>query len=394
MIRTAGNGNMSWRNETGRWLITFVGSTLMMLAIQISVSSCSHREERPKEKPAVPVKTATALRKSVPVQIRAIGNVEAYASVSVKSQVNGLLEKVHFLEGDDVRRGQLLFTIDSRPYQAALRQAKAALARDAAQEKYARNQAKRYGELLSEGIVTQDQHDQLTSNADALAESVRANRAAVDEAMIHLGYCAIRSPLDGRTGDLMVQRGNLVKANDSPVLVTINQITPIYVTFSVPEKDLEEIRKAMAAGTVKVEAVFPDGAVLHEPGRLSFLDNAIDVATGTIKIKGTFANRERRLWPGQFITVLLTVATIPDAVVVPSQAVQTGQAGQYVFVVKSDQRVEMRPVVINGVHGGETIIQKGMHPGETVVTDGHLQLVPGARVALKTATASGKDIRK
>jgi multidrug efflux system membrane fusion protein len=384
---------MSLRLRKAGGLPVFAVTILLALAFQMFLSSCAQRKEVSKEKPPVPVKAAPVLKKAVPVQIRAIGNVEAYASVSVKSQVNGLLEKVHFQEGGDVRKGQLLFTIDSRPYQAALRQAKAALARDAAQEKYARNQAKRYGELLREGIVTQDQHDQLTANADALSESVRANRAAVDEALIQLGYCSIRSPLDGRTGNLMVQRGNLVKANDSPVLVTINQITPIHVMFSVPEKDLEEIRKSMAAGTVKVQAVFPDGAVLLELGSLSFLDNAVDVATGTIKIKGTFANRERRLWPGQFITVLLTLATIPDAVVVPSQAVQTGQSGQYVFVVKADRRVDMRPVTIGGVHGGETIILKGVHPGEVVVTDGHLQLVPGTKVSLKTESANGKDIR-
>jgi multidrug efflux system membrane fusion protein len=392
-IRTAAKTSISPCRETGR-LIAFAGATLFLLAGQLFLAACSPTEETKKSKPPVPVLVAPALCKSVPVQISAIGNVEAYASVSVKSQVNGLLEKVHFREGQDVKKGQLLFTIDSRPYEAALRQAKAALARDAAQEKYARNQAKRYGELLSEGIVTQDQHDQLTANADALAESVRADRAVVDETMIQLAYCSIRSPLDGRTGNLMIQRGNLVKANDAPVLVTINQIAPIHVTFSVPEKNLEEIRKSMAAGTVKVEAVFPDGVVLPERGMLSFFDNAVDVTTGTIKIKGTFANRERRLWPGQFITVLLTLTTIPDAVVVPSQAVQTGQAGQYVFVVKPDRRVEMRPVTTGGVHGGETILLKGVHPGDTVVTDGHLQLVPGAVVSLKTEVVNGKDIRR
>jgi multidrug efflux system membrane fusion protein len=375
-------------------MIAFAGAVLLVLAGQVLLTACSPRKETMKPKPSVPVTVASAQRKSVPLQIRAIGNVEAYASVSIKSQVNGLLEKVYFREGDDVRKGQLLFAIDSRPYEAALRQAKAAVARDAAQEKYARRQAKRYGELLSDGIVTQDQFDQLTANADALAESVQAGRAAVDNATVQLGYCSIRSPLDGRTGNLMVQQGNLVKANDTQVLVTLNQITPIHVTFSVPEKELAEIRKYMAAGTVKVEAVFPDAAASSEQGTLSFLDNAVDATTGTIKIKGTFANRERRLWPGQFITVILTLTTVPDAVVLPSQAVQTGQTGSYVFVVKTDRSVELRPVITGGIHAGEIIIEKGVRPGETVVTDGHLQLVPGARVSLKTETVNGKAVRR
>ena len=368
--------------------------SVLAVMMLIFLTACSAKKEAPKSKPPVPVMAVTAREKSVPVQIRAIGNVEAYATVSVKSQVNGLLEKVHFREGDDVRKGQLLFAIDSRPYEAALRQAKASVARDSAQEKYARRQAKRYGELLGDGIVTQDQYDQLTANADALAESVRAGRAAVDNATVQLGYCSIRSPLDGRTGNLMVQQGNLVKANDTQVLVTLNQVTPIHVTFSVPEKELTEIRKYMTAGTVKMEAVLPDGSSSPEQGTLSFLDNAVDASTGTIKIKGTFANRERRLWPGQFVSVLLTLTTIPDAVVVPSQAVQTGQAGSYVFVVKTDRSVEMRPITAGGIHGGETIIEKGVRPGEMVVTDGHLQLVPGARVSLKTEAVNGKAGRR
>jgi membrane fusion protein, multidrug efflux system len=391
-IRAAGNAGISPCRRIAGSLIAFAGIMLSVLTAQMVFTACSPRENTAKPKPSVPVMVAPALKKSVPVQIRAIGNVEAFASVSVKSQVNGLLEKVHFREGDDVKKGQLLFTIDSRPYEAAMRQAKAALARDEAQEKYARRQAKRYGELLADGIVTQDQYDQLTANADALAESVRADRAAVDNATVQLGYCFIRSPLDGRTGNLLVQQGNLVKANDTPVLVTLNQVTPIHVTFSVPEKELAEIRKYMAAGTVKVEAALPDAAASSEQGALSFLDNAVDAATGTIKIKGTFANRERRLWPGQFVTVILTLTTIPDAVVVPSQAVQTGQAGSYVFVVKTDRSVELRPVTAGGIHAGEIIIEKGVRPSETVVTDGHLQLVPGARVSLKTNAVNGKAI--
>lgn len=357
----------------------------LLLALCILVTACSGKGGESKDKPPIPVTTAVSAIRTVPVQIRVIGNVEAYSSVSIKSQVNGLLEKVHFQEGEDVSKGTPLFTIDSRPFEAELRQARAALARDLAQERYARAQLRRYGELLKEGIVSRDQYEQLRANAEALTETVRADRAAVDNASVMLGYCFIRSPIDGRTGNLMVQSGNLVRANDEPVLVTINRINPIYVAFSVPEKELAEIRKQMAVGDLKVEAFIPGDSGPAEQGVVSFLDNTVDAATGTIKVKGTFSNRQKRLWPGQFVDVVLTLATIPDAVVVPSQAVQTGQEGQYVFVVKPDRAVALRPVE-TGVHfNGEIVIGKGLRSGETVVTDGHLNLVPGAKVEIKKA---------
>ena len=239
---------------------------LCLLILLLILPACSAPKEKPKPKPPVPVWVAPAVQKTVPVQVRAIGNVEAYNSVSIKAQVNGMLDKVHFSEGQDVIKGQLLFTIDTRPFEAALRQAKAALARDAAQERFAREQARRYGELFKDGIVTQDQYEQLRANAEALGETVRADRAAVDNAALQLGYCFIRSPLDGRTGNLLVQQGNLVKANDVPVLVTINQVNPIYVTFSVPEKQLAEIKKYMSAGNLKVEALTPDTSGPAETG--------------------------------------------------------------------------------------------------------------------------------
>jgi len=347
------------------------------------LAACSSDKDKPKPKPPVPVSAAKAVRKTVPVQIRVIGNVEAYNTVSIKAQINGMLDVVHFREGQDVKKGQLLFTIDRRPFVAALNQAKAALARDAAQERYAREQARRYGELIKDGIVTQDQFEQYRANADALAESVHADRAAVDNAAVQLSYCTIHSPIDGRTGNLMVQRGNLVKANDVPVLVTINQINPIYVTFSVPENQLADIKKFMGSGSLKVVAFIPNDNGPAEQGTLSFLDNAVDTATGTIKIKGTFANTGRRLWPGQFVNVVLTLTSIPNAVVVPAQAVQTGQSGQFVFVVKPDMTVESRPVATGQTLDAEVVVSKGVKQGETVVTDGQLSLVPGSRVKLK-----------
>lgn len=370
------------------WLATQLihGKTSCFAIIMIALifTGCSSDKDKPKPKPPVPVNVATVTQKSVPVQVRVIGNVEAFSTVSIKSQVNGMIEKVHFREGQDVAKGQLLFSIDSRPFIAVLRQARAALARDLAQERFAREQARRYGQLLNDGIVTQDQYDQLRATADALGETVRADRALVDNAEIQAGYCSIRSPINGRTGNLFIQQGNLVKANDTPVLVTVNQVSPIYVTFSVPEATLTELRKYLAKGNLKVEAALPDGNGPAEAGEISFVDNTVDTATGTIKIKGTFANRERRLWPGQFVNVTINLTFLPDALVVPMPAVQTGQSGRYCYVVKADQTVEARTVVTGEASNGEVVIEKGLQAGETVVTDGQMQLGPGATVRIKT----------
>lgn len=355
------------------------GCCLLCIPLLFLFGGCSPRKEPPKAKPPVPVAVAGALQKTVPVQIRAIGNVESYNTVSIKAQINGQMARVHFREGEDVRKGQLLFTIDPRPFEAALRQAEAALARDKAQAQYVKDQVSRYGALLKDGVVSQDQYDQLRANEDSYAATIAADRALVENARLLLGYCSIHSPIGGRTGNLMVQAGNLVKANDNPVLVTINQISPIYATFSVPERDMMEIRKYLGRG-VKVEAYVAGDESKAETGAISFLDNAVDTATGTIKLKGTFANRERRLWPGQFVNVLITLTTLPNAVVVPSRAIQTGQQGQYLFVVKPDQTVEQRPVSVGIAFNSETVILQGVNPGETVVTDGQVRLIPGAKI--------------
>jgi multidrug efflux system membrane fusion protein len=352
--------------------------------------ACSAGKEPPKERPAAPVAAAVAVLKTVPLEIRAIGNVEAYNTVSIKAQVNGVVSRVHFTEGQDVRKGALLFTIDPRPFEAALKQAEAQLAKDRAQARFALEQVRRYGDLLKDGIVTQDQYDQLKANADALEAAIAADRAAVDNARVQLGYCYIRSPIDGRTGNLAVRVGNLVKANDEPVLVTINQLTPIYVSFTVPEKELPEIKKYLSGGRLKVEAVAPNDPKGPEEGTISFLDNAVDTTTGTIRLKGTFANSGLRLWPGQFVNCALTLTYLSNAVVVPTSAVQTGQQGEYLFVVKRDGTVEMRPVAVALAGGGESVIARGVKPGETVVTDGQLRLVPGAKVEVKEKEGSPK----
>jgi multidrug efflux system membrane fusion protein len=339
--------------------------------------------------PAVPVAVATVVEKTVPVDIRVIGNVEAFSTVSVKSQVEGIVERVHFREGQDVRQGDLLFTIDSRPFEAALHQAEANLARDAALEKNAKAQADRYSKLFEAGIVSQEQYDQFRTNAESYEAAVRADKAAVERAKLDLSYCTIHSPIDGRTGALIVHEGNLVKANADTPLVVINQISPIYVNFSVPEEYLPEIRKYRAHGELGVQAIVPN--VNRPPeGLLSFLDNTVDTTTGTVKLKGKFDNRDRQLWPGQFVNVVLKLTTQPNAIVVPSQAVQTGQSGQYVFVIKPDMTAESRPVVAGSTVGGESVIEKGLQLGENVVTDGQLRLAPGSKVELKSAVTSEK----
>ena len=341
--------------------------------------------KEPGLKPAVPVAVSTVAQKTVPVQLRAIGNVQAYSTVTVKAQVEGELHRVHFTEGQDMKKGDLLFTIDPRPFEARLKQAEANLAKDLVQVENARKEERRYAELFEQGYATQQQYDQIRTNTATLEATVHADQAAVDNAKLQLAYCFLRSPIDGRTGNLLVHQGNLVKANDNDnPLVVINQLSPIYVAFSVPEQHLPDIQKYMAAGKLPVEALLPNEEPLAQ-GELTFVDNAVNLATGTIQLKATFSNRDKALWPGQFVNVVLTLTTQPNAVVVPSQAVQTGQTGQYVFVVKPDLTVESRPIVSDRVVSAETVVKAGLTPGEKVVTDGQLRLVPGARVAERVA---------
>lgn len=358
-------------------------AALACLAALFAAAGCSKPQQAQAGPPVVPVSVATVEQKSVPVQLRAIGNVEAYSSVSIKAQISGVVTAVHFHEGDYVRKGQLLFTIDPRPFQAALQQVQANLAHDTALAEHARNQAARYEKLLAEGVVSRQQNELFRSDATALDAAVRADQAAVEKARLDLEYCTINSPIDGRTGYLMVHPGNLTKANDVPILVVINQLNPIYVNFAVPEQYLANVKKYMAVTKLKVQAVVPDGLGRPEEGTLTFVDNAVDTATGTIHLKATFANQQRRLWPGQYVNVVLTLTQEPNAVVVPSQAVQSGQSGDYVFVVKSDNTVDSRQVVTGRTVGGETVIQKGLQPGEVVVTDGQLRLVPGSKIKVK-----------
>ena len=345
--------------------------------------SCRKKEQKQAGMPSVPVSVGSAAEKTVPLQVSAIGNVEASSIVAVKAQVGGTLTKVHFTEGQDVKKGELLFTIDPRPYEAALKQADAILARDRAQHENARAEERRYEELVKKGYVSQTQYEQVRTNAVALEAVAQSSKAAVENAHLQLMYCTIRSPFSGRTGSLVVHEGNLIKANAETPMVTINQIQPVNVSFAVPEKTLPEIKKYMAGGALKVEALLSKDDRNPVQGKLTFIENAVDSATGTIKLKGSFANSDRKLWPGQFVNVLLTLATQSNAIVVPTQAVQTGQNGQFVFLVREDSTVEAKPVVVSRTFNEESVIESGLKSGEKVVTDGQLRLTPGAKVEIK-----------
>jgi multidrug efflux system membrane fusion protein len=336
---------------------------------------------------AVPVTVASVVRKPMPIDIRVIGSVEAYSVVAMHGQITGQLTAVNFKEGEDVKKDQVLFTLDRRPLDAALLQAQANLQRDTAQAANARVVAQRYQDLAGRGIATTEQVETSRASAAALEATVDADKAAVENARVQLQYATIASPLAGRTGALMVHEGNLIRANDASPLVVINQVVPIYVTFGVPEARLTEVKRYMAQGTLAVQAQPPTETDRPSTGHITFIDNSVDQSTGTIKMKGTFPNEDRRLWPGQFVNVVLTLTTDAGAIVVPTAAVQAGQQGQFVFVVKADKSVEMRIVDIARTNGIETVITRGVSPGETVVTDGQIRLVPGSRISVKSGDA-------
>ena len=390
------------------------GLVTLVLAVLTVTPACTNKSTQAasarRDGGAVPVVVATAYQKDVPVSVNVIGNVEAYSTISVKSQIGGEITKVSFQEGDYVKQGDLLFTIDPRAYEAAVsqaqanllrdtaaqKQAEANLARDSANEKYAQSQATRYQTLFESGVVSREQNDQMRSNADALEQTIAADKAAIDSAKaqivaskaavenatVQLSYTSIRSPIDGRTGNLAVKQGNVVAAN-TVELVTIAQVRPIYVTFSVPEAQLGEVKKYMAESKLPVSAMSQDDTTHRATGVLTFVDNSVDPTTGTIKLKGTFENDDRQLWPGEFVRVSLRLTTHPNAIVVPNQAVQTGQDGQFVYVVKQDKTVEMRPVVTGTRVDQELVVDRGLQAGETVVTEGQLRLAPGTSVQIR-----------
>ena len=359
----------------------------LLLSTAVAAAACSDSQAvQPQQSgppPAVPITAAAAVRKAMPLEVSVIGTVEAFATVAVRAQITGELTSVNFHQGEDVQAGQELFTLDRRPLEAAVQQAIANLERDSAQAANAKVITQRYEDLVQRGIVSREQRDTSRAVVAALEGTLAADRAAVENAKVQLQYATIRAPIAGRTGALMVSVGNLVRANDQTPLVTINQVTPIYVSFAFPEAALSDVRRYMARGALRVEAGPATGDGPRAVGRITFVDNAVDQTTGTIKIKGTFANEDRTLWPGQAVNVVVRLATDSAAIVVPTLAVQTGPDGTYVYVVKDDKTVELRPVIVARAAGPETVIKQGLAAGDIVVTDGHLRLVPGSAVSLR-----------
>jgi membrane fusion protein, multidrug efflux system len=394
---------------------------LAVFVLALLIAGCSSNKAAPvapTAPSAAPVLVSQAALKSIPIEIQATGNVEAYSTVAVKAQVGGELTVVDFKEGADVNKGDRLFVIDPRPYESQVVQAEAAiardraqlasaqanLARDIAQQEYAQSQAKRYAELTRQGVFATATSEQTDAQAKAAAEAVRADRAAIesmqaniaadqaalDRAKLQLEYCTIRSPIDGRTGRLLVKQGNVVKATDVD-LVTINQVRPIFATFNVPEANLPLIKTHMAAGDISVAAFLQEGDSVAERGVLSFVENAVDSATGTIRLKATFNNAQTKLWPGQFVRVVLRMNVSAQSLVVPTTAIQTGQEGKFVFVVKPDMTVETRPVVTGRTVERSIVVEKGLNEGDTVVTSGQLRLVSGSRVQVKPDASPAKS---
>ncbi|MEJ2289664.1 MAG: efflux RND transporter periplasmic adaptor subunit [Deinococcales bacterium] len=339
---------------------------------------------------AVPVEVAQVVSETMPLDVHAIGNVVPSSTVGIKAQVGGLLQEVHFKEGQEVRRGQVLFTIDPRPFENDLRQAQAQLARDRAQLANAEADLARYRELVRDDFVTKEQFDQAKATAAALRATVQQDKAAIANAQVNLDYCTITAPISGRTGELLVHAGNVVKANDSNPLVVINRIQPVDVTFSVPEQRLDAIRRRHDQGKLAVTAYPAAESAAGVKGVLELIDNTVDVSTGTILLKGRFANRDEALWPGQFVDVVLTLGVQTGAVVIPTRAVQSGQQGDFVFVVGANDQVESRPITIDRTAGQETVVSSGVSPGETVVTQGQLRLTQGTTITVRSPTpASG-----
>jgi multidrug efflux system membrane fusion protein len=379
----------SVRKTLLRQIIRRLGLYTSML-ILVFPGGCSKRPAqsqaaKTESQMAVPVIVAPVEQKTTSVEIGSFGTVEAFASVELKTQITGVLTGVHFIEGQMVKKGDLLLSIDPRQPQAALKAAQANLEKDDAQLKNAEKEAARQTELLHKGFASQDEYDASITAVETLRAAVKADKAAVENAALRLDYCSIRSPIDGCIGKLHINEGNLVKADDTSV-VAIKQIDPIYVSFWVPEQHLSAIQRYMATSSLDVTVYQPYEKLEPIHGSLTFVDNTVDDSanTRTIRLRATFLNKDRRLWPGQYVNVVLALAQEPNSLVVPSQAIQTGQNNQFVYVVKSDGTVEAKPITVRRTINNETVVE-GVQPGEMVVTDGQLRLVPGARVEIKNS---------
>ena len=369
----------------------FLATTGVLVVLAAALAAYFVNESRAKEKKggggpaAIPVSVAAAVQQSVPVRLQAIGNVEPYSTVALKARVDGQIVAVNFREGQDVRKGETLFRIDARPFDAALKQSEANALRDAAARDQARSQERRYQELLEKNFISKEAYAQIRTNAETAEAIVKASQAALENARLNLEYCTIASPLDGYVGKVLLQVGNLVKANDVNPLLVINQVRPIYVNFAVPEQTLPAIRQYMALGPLAVE-VAPSGETkaLTE-GRLVFVDNAVDPSTGTIRLRGQFDNRDATLWPGQFVNVNVRLYEQNDAILIPARSLQTGPNGQYVYVVRPDMTAELRAVTVERSEGEQAVV-KGLARDERVVTRGALRLAPGVRVEIRAGS--------
>jgi len=373
-VIASSESNFPSESKLGLWAASFF--------ILVAASGCAKEHAAPApHAAAVPVTVSKVTQRAMPVQLTAIGNVGGY-TVSVEAQVAGELLDVHFKEGDFVHKGQLLFTIDPRPYEAALAQAQAQLSRDKAVAANGRAQAQRISKLLTDGVVSPSDADSSTSAAAAAEATVAADEAALKTAQLNLQYCNIYSPMDGRTGAVLVKPGNLVKVADVPIVV-IKRLSPIPVDFLVPQEYLPEITKRLAARPLRVEATVPNSSGPPEVGKLVFVDNAVDTTTGTIRLRALFENSSNALWPGLYVNAVMTLSEESNATVIPSQAITAGQQGSLVYVVEADGTVAPRAVVSSRSVGGQAVIDKGLKPGETVVTDGQVRLVPGAKIQIK-----------
>lgn len=357
-----------------------------LIGYAVLAFGCAKQQAAPAGRPAATVTVAKVTQKTMPVEVTAVGNVEAISTISIRAQVAGEVQDIRFKEGDFVKKDQLLLTVDPRPYEAALAQAKAALARDKATGVYNRAQAQRYKTLFDQGVASAEQLESFVSAADAADATVNADEAAIKTAELNLEYCTINSPIDGRTGTVMVKPGNLVKVADVPIVV-INQVNPIYVNFTVPQQYWPDIKQDVDRRALRVAATIPQDSGSPVMGTLTFVDNIVDTTTGTIHLRGTFENSQNRLWPGLYVNILLTLSQQPNATIVPAHAVVSTQTASYVYVVKSDDTVEQRTVVPNRTVENDTVIDKGVHPGEVIVTDGQINLVPGAKIEIKNREA-------
>jgi len=378
----AGEGRGEGQGRRATLKLSCTASLLAVLTLFPACSGSKADQDKKKGGPAVPVTVAIATQKDVPVQIQAIGTVRAFATVSVKTRVDGHLAKVGFKEGDPVKKGDLIFTIDPRPFQAELSKAEAMLVRDRASLQNAESGMRRTDELAGTKAVAASLVDENRAKVAEFKATIAADEAAVESAKLQLSYCFIHAPIDGRIGRQLVDEGNVVKNNET-ILAVINQLEPIYVEFGVPESSLQVVREEAAKQTLRVEAAIPQHEEQVAAGQLSMINNEVDSSTGTILLRAQFQNENEMLWPGQFVNVTLTLRTLKDAVVVPTQAIQLSQQGQYVYVVKSDLTVESRPIVTGVGSGSDVVITKGVAARERVVTSGHLRLVPGAKVEVK-----------